>query len=124
MNRREALKLAAGSVALTALPGEPFAADERPAGRVEGQPLAAKAGMAMLAAGGNAVDAIVTAALTAAVVAPHQTGPGGYGGCMTLALAGGQKVTAIDFNSAAPAAAKSDMFAPDADGKVQGAINQ
>jgi gamma-glutamyltranspeptidase / glutathione hydrolase len=60
----------------------------------------------------------VAAALTAAVVVPHQTGIGGYGGHATLAVDGGRKVKSIDFNSMAPAAAKGDMFRLDASGKV------
>jgi gamma-glutamyltranspeptidase/glutathione hydrolase len=78
----------------------------------------------VLADGGNAVDAIVAAALAVGVVAPQQCGPGGYGGHATLMLDGGKTVTAIDFNSAAPAAATEDMFAPGADGKVKGAVNE
>src|SRR5262245_63834096 len=106
------LKCSASGFALAALPVRLIAADEKPSGWVEGQPLGAKAGKELLAAGGNAVDAIVTAALTAAVVAPHQTGPGGYGGCMTLALDGGEKITPTDFHSTAPAPAKPDQVGP------------
>lgn len=81
-----------------------------PGGRVEGQPGAAKVGGDILTAGGNAVDAIVAAAFTAAVIAPHMCGPGGYGGAFVAAVAGGMRVVAIDFNSTAPAAATPDMF--------------
>ncbi len=70
-------------------------------GAIIGQPLAAKAGMEALARGANAVDAAVTAALVAGVVALPSTGIGGYGGAMVIALASG-KVTAIDFNTEAP----------------------
>jgi gamma-glutamyltranspeptidase/glutathione hydrolase len=76
-------------------------------------------GNEVLAAGGNAVDAIVAAALTAGVVAVPSCGIGGYGGHMVVATADGKKVTAIDFNSAAPAAAKEDMFPLDAKGQVK-----
>jgi gamma-glutamyltranspeptidase / glutathione hydrolase len=79
-------------------------------GAVRGEPTAEKVGLEVLAGGGNVVDSIVAAALTAAVVVPHQTGMGGYGGHATLALDGGKRITSIDFNSMAPAAAKSDMF--------------
>jgi gamma-glutamyltranspeptidase / glutathione hydrolase len=123
-DRREVLKLAAGGAAV-GLMGMRLRAEElRGQGHVEGQPVAAKVGMTVLAEGGNAVDAIVAAALTVAVVAPHQTGPGGYGGHVTLALDGGKKITAIDFNSAAPAASRPDMFALNAEGKVKGNVNQ
>lgn len=123
-NRREALKVAACALAASALPRRLTA--EEPAranGWVEGHPIAADVGRKMLADGGNAVDAITAAALAVGVAAPHQTGPGGYGGHMTLALDGGKTVTAIDFNSAAPGAATEDLFAPGADGKVKDAIN-
>jgi gamma-glutamyltranspeptidase/glutathione hydrolase len=92
-------------------------------GTIRGEPTADKVGAEVLASGGNAVDAIVAAAMVAAVVVPHQTGWGGYGGHATLALDGGKKVTSIDFNTMAPAAAKEDMFAPDAGGKVAGQKN-
>jgi gamma-glutamyltranspeptidase / glutathione hydrolase len=93
-------------------------------GAISGEPAAEKIGAQILAQGGNVVDAIVAAALTAAVASPHNTGIGGYGGHITIALANGKKVTAIDFNSAAPAAAREDMFAPDEKGNVRGAANQ
>ncbi len=92
-------------------------------GAVRGEPTADKVGLEVLAAGGNVVDAIVAAAMVAAVVVPHQTGMGGYGGHATLALDGGKKITSIDFNSIAPAAATTDMFAPDSSGKVAGQRN-
>jgi gamma-glutamyltranspeptidase/glutathione hydrolase len=122
-DRREVLRWAACGLAAAGLPA---AEAEEPSrkGWVEGHSVAAGVGRKVLADGGNAVDAIVATALTAAVVAPHQTGPGGYGGHMTLALDGGKTVTAIDFNSAAPAAATEDMFVPGADGKVKGEVNQ
>jgi gamma-glutamyltranspeptidase/glutathione hydrolase len=123
-DRREVLKFAAAGAA-AGLGAMRLAAEEpRSQGHVEGQPVAAKVGISVLVNGGNAVDAIVAAALTVTVVAPHQTGPGGYGGHMTLALDGGKKITAIDYNSAAPAAAKPDMFPLNAEGKVKGNINQ
>jgi gamma-glutamyltranspeptidase/glutathione hydrolase len=92
-------------------------------GVVRGEPTADKVGLEVLASGGNVVDAIVAAACVAAVVVPHQTGMGGYGGHATLALDGGKKITSIDFNSIAPAAATTDMFAPDSSGKVAGQRN-
>jgi gamma-glutamyltranspeptidase/glutathione hydrolase len=92
-------------------------------GGVVGQPLAARAGMEVLAAGGNAVDAAVAAALVAGVVAVHSCGIGGYGGHMVLARAGSRKVTAIDFNSTAPQTAREDMFPLDDKGAVKGGVN-
>src|SRR5581483_1341724 len=62
-------------------------------------------------------------ALVAAVVGPQHCGVGGYGGHMTIATGDGSKVAAIDFNTAAPAAATPDMFTPDAQGRVPGQVN-
>ncbi|MEW6304533.1 MAG: gamma-glutamyltransferase [Verrucomicrobiota bacterium] len=87
-------------------------------GAITGEPTAALRGAEVLVQGGNAVDAIVTAALVAAVVSPNNCGIGGYGGHMTLALDGGKRVTSIDFNSTAPAALKADAFL-DAAGNVR-----
>lgn len=100
-----------------------YAQEPSSLGIVRGEPTADKVGNEVLASGGNVVDAIVAAAFTAAVVVPHQTGIGGYGGHAMLSLDGGKKITSIDFNSIAPAAAKTDMFAPDASGKVAGQKN-
>src|SRR5207237_8602999 len=71
------------------------------------------------AGGGNAIDAVVAAALAAAIVVPHQTGIGGYGGHATLALDGGKTITSIDFNTMASAAATKSMFT----GAIQGKID-
>jgi len=77
-------------------------------GAVVGQPDADSAGVSVLKKGGNAVDAAVTAAFLSCVVAPKETGFGGYGGVMLISMAG--KVHAIDFNTVAPAAASPRMF--------------
>ena len=76
----------------------------------------------MLAGGGNAVDAAVAAALVAAVVSVSNCGIGGYGGHFVIAKPDGS-VSAIDFNSAAPAAARPDMFPLNAQGRVPSGIN-
>jgi gamma-glutamyltranspeptidase/glutathione hydrolase len=79
-------------------------------------------GYEMLGKGGNAIDAAVTAALTAAVVEPASCGVAGYGTHITIARADG-KVTCIDGNSMAPQAAQADMFEPDEAGQVPGKVN-
>jgi gamma-glutamyltranspeptidase/glutathione hydrolase len=116
-NRREFLT-ATGTLFL---PISLCAADDSK-GLVVGQSEAVGAGNAMLAAGGNAVDAIVTAALVAGVVALPSTGIGGYGGHLILAKPDG-KVFALDFNGTAPAAAKPDMFGADEKGVVKDRVN-
>ena len=86
-------------------------ARRRKLGTVAGpHPRTAAAGMMMLRAGGNAVDAAVAAAFTEAVVEPLHNGVGGYGGGMVIQLASTRRVVAIDYNSAAPAAASERMF--------------
>jgi len=75
------------------------------------QPLATDAGLGVLSAGGNAIDAAVTAALTLGVVDGHNSGIGG--GCFILIrLADGQLI-AIDGREMAPAAATRDMYLRD-----------
>lgn len=118
--RRELLQTG-GYAALAALAGPGRAAKEN--GRVTGNSAAPLTGNAMLAAGGNAADAIIAAAFAATVVSPCNTGIGGYGGHAVISTPDG-KVTVIDFNSMAPAAARADMFPLDADGKVRGGIDR
>ena len=92
-------------------------------------PRTAHAGMEMLLAGGNAVDAAVAAAFAEGVVEPSHNGIAGYGGCVLIYRKKTKDVVAIDYNSAAPAAASEDMFtiedAPDtaAGYRVPGRVN-
>jgi gamma-glutamyltranspeptidase / glutathione hydrolase len=65
-------------------------------------PLAAQTGVAVLDAGGNAVDAAVAAVFAAGVVRPDMCGIGG-GGFLLHRSATGQ-VAALDFRESAPAA--------------------
>lgn len=138
LNRREFGEQALAVGAALAVAQSAAGQEERAKGVISGEPTAEKVGQRVLAEGGNAVDAIVAAAFVAAVVVPHQTGIGGYGGHMTVAMnpqpakAGGgaavkadpgQVVACIDFNSMASAAAREDMFAFDANGKVVGQKN-
>ncbi len=128
-SRREMLRLTGQALAVGALGANcGFAATEdspptSPHGAIIGEVNGAAAGMKVLADGGNAVDAVVTAALVSCVAAPWQCGIGGYGGHLTLALAGGRRVVSMDFNSASPALARADMFPLDENGAVIGRVN-
>jgi gamma-glutamyltranspeptidase / glutathione hydrolase len=122
MNRRALLQLS-GAAAASLIPGARVSA-AAPSGKVVGHATAAQAGEEVLRTGGNAADAVVTAALVAAVVALGHCGIGGYGGHAVVALPGGKKVTAFDFDGFAPAAATPGMFPLDERGSVRGRINE
>jgi gamma-glutamyltranspeptidase/glutathione hydrolase len=79
-------------------------------------PLATDAAVDILAAGGNAVDAAVAAALAISVVEPFSAGLGGGGFAVALDAKSGA-VDALDFREKAPARATRDMFVGP-DGKV------
>ncbi|TGN55703.1 gamma-glutamyltransferase [Paracoccus liaowanqingii] len=92
-----------------------FTCDKRPAMGDAGMvvtnaPLGSLAGSAMLAAGGNAIDAAVAALLTLTVVEPMMVGIAG-GGISHLRLADGRHVV-IDALSVAGQGARADMFTP------------
>ncbi len=71
-------------------------------------PIATDAGVEVFRAGGNAVDAAVTAALTLGVVDAGNSGIGG--GCLILIRTPDGKFMAIDGRETAPAKAHRDMF--------------
>ncbi len=73
-------------------------------------PLASKAGARMLEQGGNAVDAVVAAALSAGVVQPAGSGLGGGG--FAVVVRGDERLV-LDFREIAPAAAHRDMYLDD-----------
>ncbi|HUO51735.1 MAG TPA: gamma-glutamyltransferase, partial [Gemmatimonadaceae bacterium] len=83
---------------------------------VSGAPLATRAGVQVLRAGGNAVDAAVAVAFTLAVVYPTAGNLGG-GGFIVARL--GTESVALDFRETAPGKASRDMFL-DARGNVTG----
>lgn len=124
LSRRRALQFAGIGISAPFVLRAAESSPKHPHGVVSGEPTAEKIGAQVLASGGNAVDALVAAALAGAVAAPHQTGIGGYGASIIIASADGKKVICIDANSAAPAAAHAAMFKPDAKGVVAGHVNE
>src|SRR5580704_16459861 len=80
-------------------------------------PLATEAGVKVLKAGGNAIDATVAVALTLGVVDGNNSGIGG--GCFMLIRRADGKVVAIDGREMAPAAATRDMFIRDGKGDTE-----
>ncbi len=83
-------------------------------------PEATRAGLAALAAGGNAVDATVAAAVMLGVVDGHNSGLGG--GCFILARLADGRVVAVDGRETAPGLATRDLYLRD--GKVDGRLSQ
>jgi gamma-glutamyltranspeptidase/glutathione hydrolase len=77
---------------------------------------ASAAGLAVLRAGGNAVDAAVAAAATLGVTEPYSAGIGG-GGFLVAYLAGNHRVVTIDGRETAPAAFREDSFIDPATGQ-------
>ncbi|HTA94319.1 MAG TPA: gamma-glutamyltransferase [Polyangiaceae bacterium] len=71
--------------------------------------IATREGLAELAAGGNAVDAIVRAALVSGVVSPSSSGLGG-GGFALLWRATSHEPIVLDFRETAPAAIDAAAF--------------
>ena len=120
------LKLTGQTAAiLAALPSSVFAASTPVAvsGVLTGEEAVRDVANKIFADGGNAIDAIIGAALAAGITAPSKCGIGGYGGAIMIGRAGTHKVTCIDFDSAAPEAARPDMFPCDAKGNVIGKAN-
>lgn len=84
---------------------------------VSAHPLASAVGVAVLQAGGNAVDAAIATQLALAVVYPGAGNLGG-GGFLVARLHNGNTV-ALDYRETAPAAAHRDMYL-DSAGNVTG----
>ena len=73
-------------------------------------PDAARAGAAILARGGNAMDAAAAACLACAVLEPQAVDLGGYVLAAVVLEGGTGRVWSVDANSIAPAAAHPDMY--------------
>jgi gamma-glutamyltranspeptidase/glutathione hydrolase len=82
-------------------------------------PLASKAGVEVMRAGGNAVDAAVATGFALAVAHP-QAGNLGGGGFMLIRLASGE-THFIDYRETAPAAATRDMYLDPSGNVIPGA---
>jgi gamma-glutamyltranspeptidase/glutathione hydrolase len=107
--------------------GSLFTPEKRPALGSRGMvvanhPLAAAAGIEMLAVGGNAVDAAIATLFTLTVVEPMMVGLLG-GGVAHLRLADGTHHV-VDGFSTAPAAARADMYRPTTGLETEGRQNQ
>ena len=72
--------------------------------------LASMAGLRILLAGGNAVDAAVATAAALSVCEPYMSGPGG-GGYMLMYTARDRRVRVLDYNGPSPWAAEPAAFA-------------
>src|SRR6266571_1562734 len=72
-------------------------------------PLAAAAGLEILRAGGNAIDAAVATAFAIGVVEPAMSGLGGVAAMVIYSPSTGRTVV-VDGSSVAPAAARDDTF--------------
>lgn len=75
-------------------------------------PLATQAGYDILLAGGNAIDAAITAQLVLGLTEPQSSGIGG-GGFLVYYAAADKKVRAYDSRETAPGAARPDRFLRD-----------
>ena len=119
--RREFLAALGPSILATTWPfPDALAATPAAPGVITGSVLGDEVGRRVLSEGGNAVDAVVAAALVSCVTNLSNCGIGGYGGHMCIALADG-RVASIDFNSTAPFAVTPEILAAS---ESQGGYNQ
>jgi gamma-glutamyltranspeptidase/glutathione hydrolase len=103
------LRILCLSLLIVALPA--FAAAPKPpqVAVASAHPLATKAGMEVLAEGGNAVDAAIAVSAALSVVEPYSSGIGG-GGLWLLHRSSDGFDTMVDGREYAPGAATADMY--------------
>lgn len=104
-----ALGLIAGGLTLLGPDPEPKVARGLRGAVASASPESSDAGLAMLAAGGNAADALVATSFAVSVTRPQSTGIGG-GGFILYHDAESGKTYAIDCREEAPSGASRDMY--------------
>ena len=114
--------LLSGALLVLGSAGQLVAAESASTGQAaiaSAHPLATRAGMDVLARGGNAFDAAVAVSAALAVVEPYSSGLGG-GGFWLLHRASDNFDVMIDGREKAPLAAKSDMYLDNAGEVIEG----
>lgn len=124
LQRRDALRNVVGLVCLFGLITRAASAQDVPVRAVfshaavaADHPLASQAGVEVLQAGGNVVDAAVATGFALSVLRPASSGIGG-GGFMVIWNAEQQRAVTLDYRERAPRAASRNMFAAQADGSL------
>ncbi|HEX4299452.1 MAG TPA: gamma-glutamyltransferase [Gammaproteobacteria bacterium] len=117
------IRLIAVSLLIVTLPA--FAAGPKPpqAAVASAHPLATRAGMEVLAQGGNAVDAAIAVSAALSVVEPYSSGIGG-GGLWLLHRDSDGADTMVDGREYAPGTASADMYQDKSGNVIPGASTE